>query len=65
LTGMDEERIWTAEELEQLSPDDRARVVNEGLVTDLSQVPPEFLARAREVGRSLLEERGVIPTQGS
>jgi phosphoribosylaminoimidazole-succinocarboxamide synthase len=60
---MDEERIWTAEELEQLSPDERHRVVNEGVITDLAQVPPEFLKRVRRRGRELLEQRGLLDQQ--
>jgi hypothetical protein len=60
-----DDRIWTAEELEQLSPDERDRVVKEGIVTDLSQVPTDFLDRARHRGRELLEERGVVSPESS
>jgi len=62
---MTDDRIWTAEELEKLTPDERDRIVKEGTVRDLSHVSPEFLARARAKGRALLEERGVITTDGS
>lgn len=62
---MADDRIWTADELEQLTPDERDRIVKEGTVSDLSQVPPEFLARARAKGRALIEQRGVITTDGS
>ncbi|MEO7555652.1 MAG: hypothetical protein ABIV94_03485 [Acidimicrobiales bacterium] len=62
---MTDDRVWTVEELERLSPDERDRIVKEGIVTDLSQVPADFLARARAKGRALLEERGVITTDGS
>lgn len=65
VASMTDDRIWTAAELEQLSPDERDRIVKEGIVTDLSQVPADFLARARAKGRALLEERGVITTDGS
>jgi hypothetical protein len=58
-------RVWTAEELERLSPNERDRIVKEGTVSDLSEVPADFLARARTKGRALLEERGVITTDGS
>lgn len=61
---MDEERIWTAQELEQLSPDERHRVVNEGVITDLARVPPEFLDRVRRRGCELLEQRGLLDQQG-
>lgn len=62
---MTDDRIWKAEELEKLSPDERDRIVKEGTVRDLSQVPDEFLARARAKGRALLEEHGVITPGGS
>lgn len=65
VASMTDDRIWTAEELERLSPDERDRIVKEGIVSDLSQVPADFLARARAKGRALLEERGVITTDGS
>lgn len=55
-----DDRIWTAAELERMTPDERHRIVTEGFVTDLSTLPPEFVARIREKGRRLLEERGVI-----
>ena len=44
---MDDEKIWTAAELERLSPDERAAIVRSGISTDLSKVSPEVLARAR------------------
>jgi hypothetical protein len=62
---MPDDKLWTAAELEQLSPDERDRIIKAGTITDLSQVPAEFLARARAKGRALLEERGVIPIDGS
>lgn len=58
------DRLWTAAELEKLTPDERHRVVSEGFVTDLADVPPEFLAKARAKGRLLLEERGIVARQG-
>src|SRR5687767_9646474 len=61
--GMADDHIWTAEELERLTPDERDRVVKASIVADLSKVPPEFLERIRATGRRLLEERGVIPPE--
>ncbi len=52
--------IWTAEELEKLSPDERYRLLDEAIVTDLSTLPPEFVARIRARGRQLLDERGIV-----
>ena len=41
------DRIWTAAELETLTPDERDAVVRGGIVTDPADVSPELLARAR------------------
>lgn len=61
---MADDRIWTAAELERLTPDERQRLLNERVVTDLSKVSPEFLAKVRAKGRVLLEERGLVARQG-
>jgi hypothetical protein len=53
-------KVWSAAELEQLTPDERHRVINEGVVTDLEKLPPHVLARVRTRGRALLEERGLV-----
>lgn len=53
------ERVWTAAELAQMTPDERHRLFNDHVVTDLSALPPEFVARARAKGRRLLIERGL------
>ncbi len=49
----------TIEELEKLSLAERHRAVDESIVTDLSTLPPEFVARIRRRGRELLSERGI------
>lgn len=59
---MTDDRIWTADELEELTPDERHRLLNERVVTNLAEVSPDFLASARSKGRSLLEEREAINT---
>ncbi|MGH9225073.1 MAG: hypothetical protein ACRD2W_15140 [Acidimicrobiales bacterium] len=61
---MPDDRIWTASELERMTPDERQRLFDERVVTDLSQVDPDFLERVRAKGRSLLEARGLIARQG-
>ena len=60
LGNVDDKKVMTAAELEQLPLGERQRIAAEAIVTDLSQVPPEFLDRARQRGRELLEERGVV-----
>jgi hypothetical protein len=40
-------RIVTAAELEQMTPAEQQAVFDASVVTDVSQVPPEFLSRIR------------------
>ena len=39
--------LWTAEELEKLSPVERTEIIRAGIVTDLTHVPEAFLKRVR------------------
>ena len=48
--------FWTAEQLEQLCPDERAQVVRDGFVTDLSEVPEPLLERVRANVRAHISE---------
>lgn len=57
---MPDEKNWTAAELEELTPDERHRLLNERVVTDPAAVSPEFLARAKAKGRQLLEAREAL-----
>jgi len=47
MNPMDDRKLWTAEELEKLSPSERNEIIRAGVVTDMDEVPPEFLARIR------------------
>ena len=60
---MSDERIWTAAELERLTPEERQRLLDERVITDLSELSPEFVAKVRAKGRALLEARGIIAPQ--
>jgi hypothetical protein len=42
-----ERRIWTAAELERMSPPEQDAIFQASLVRDLDGVPPEFLDRVR------------------
>jgi hypothetical protein len=42
------QKIWTAEELERLSPSEQDELFNASVVTDVDDVPAEFLAKVRE-----------------
>jgi hypothetical protein len=44
---MSSDRIWTAAELEALTPNERDSVVSAGFLTDPGKVSPEMLERAR------------------
>ena len=44
---MGNDRIWTAAELERLTPDERDRVIRDGFITDTAKIPPEIIERAR------------------
>ena len=57
---VDEGEIRKAADVELLTPDERQRLLNERVVTDLSTVSPEFLARVRQKGRALLESRNAV-----
>ena len=41
------QKVWTAAELEQLSPAEQDAIFTAGIVRDLADVPQEFLARVR------------------
>lgn len=45
---MSERRIWTAEEMERLSPNERRDIVKAGFEKDLSKASPDLLDRARQ-----------------
>jgi hypothetical protein len=53
------DRVWTADEIAALTPAEQDALLRSGIVRDLDQVPPEFLARVR----SRLEDR--IARQGA
>jgi hypothetical protein len=44
---VDVDRIWSAAELEALSPDDRAATIRAGFVNDAANVPADLIHRAR------------------
>ena len=41
------EKVWTAAELEQMSPAEQDAIFESSIVTDLDSVPAAFLARVR------------------
>lgn len=50
-------KLWTAAEMEKLSRDEQQAIFDESIITDLSEVPPEFLAKVREDAERLIASR--------
>ena len=42
-----EQKIWTAAELDEMTPAERQRIFDDSIVWDLSEIPEEFLDRVR------------------
>ena len=49
--------LVTAAELDAMSPDERAALVSERIVTNLDELSPEFRDRVLTTGRQLASER--------
>ena len=45
--GIVADKVWTAEELEAMTPAEQDALFESSLITDLTQVPEEFLERVR------------------
>jgi hypothetical protein len=45
---MDVDRIWSAAELEAMTPDERASTIRAGFVTETDDVPAGLVDRARQ-----------------
>jgi hypothetical protein len=57
-----DERRWTAAELEVLTPDQRAALLQERVVTDLSEADPALVDWAREYAKQLPEVQRALRT---
>lgn len=62
---MSSREVWTAEELELLSPDDRARLVRDGMLASLDDLDPAFRARVEAKSRRVAQEHGLLQTESS
>ena len=56
------EKFWSTEEVRNLTPAERDALLRDRMVLDLSTADPELVAWARDNGRQLLDERGLLPT---
>jgi hypothetical protein len=54
---VDDQRIVPAAEMELMSPDERHGLVNERVVTDLSQIDPAFLQEIRANAQAIHRAR--------
>lgn len=54
------DRQWTAAELERLTPDQRAALLQDRVVDDIAEVDDSLVDRARAIGRDLLDANGVL-----
>jgi len=50
-------KVWTADEVENLSREQQQAIFEGSIVTDLADVPPDFLARVRADAQELIERR--------
>ena len=56
MNPMPEGKVWTAEELLALTPNERDEIIQAGIVTDVDRVPPHLLQQARADIRARIAE---------
>ncbi len=56
MNPMPEGKVWTAEELLALTPNERDEIIQAGIVTDVDSVPPHLLQQARADIRARIAE---------
>ena len=62
---MSTDRVWTAAEMEQMSPDERAQLVAGGFRDSLDGLSPEFRARVEAKSQRIVDERGLLNSERS
>ena len=62
---MSPRKVWTAEEMELMSPDERARIVADGFLDSLDGLDPEFRARVEQKSRRIVAEYGLLDPEPS
>ncbi len=64
VNAMPEGKIWTADELLAMTPNERHAIVEAGFVDDIDQVPPELLERARaDIRAHIADNESHAPTE--
>ncbi len=59
----DKRRVLTADDLDEMTPNERAAAFDERIVDDLSALPFEFVGRVMETGRRLADEMRTAPIE--
>jgi len=59
------DRVWTAKEMELLTPDERAKLIGEHSASSLDGLDPEFTDRVKAKSRRIVEERGLLGSDHS
>lgn len=59
------DRVWTAKEMELLTPDERAKLIVEHSASSLDGLDPEFKERIKAKSRRIVEERGLLDSEHS
>ncbi len=62
---MSHQKVWTAAEMELMSPDERARVVADGFLDSLDGLDPEFRARVDAKSQRIVAKYGLLNSEPS
>jgi len=62
---MSNRKIWTAAEMELMTPNERAQVVRDGQLDSLESLDPDFRARVEAKSRKIAEEYGLLDSEPS
>ncbi|MFT7600542.1 MAG: hypothetical protein ACI8TP_003485 [Acidimicrobiales bacterium] len=62
---MSQRKVWSAAEMELMSPNERARIVRDGQLDSLDDLSPELRARVEAASRRIAEEHGLLDVESS
>ena len=55
MVSLMERKIWTAAELEKMTPAERREISRAAVITDPAEIPPEMMDRARDIALRHIE----------
>ena len=64
MADMLDKKVWTVEDLEQMTPNERFETLEAGLIMNLDEVPPEFMEHVRADIRDHIAENEGLATGG-